>query len=86
MISVHNVSMRYGSKVLFEEVTTTFSPGRRFGLTPRQCGPGMKRCCIGCWLFFRRAQRQSTSAFGLGGNSRKQSIDFGVIQPLQRYG
>ena len=33
MISVHNVSMRYGSKVLFEDVTTTFSPGRRYGLT-----------------------------------------------------
>ena len=33
MISVHNVSMRYGSKVLFDEVTTTFSPGRRYGLT-----------------------------------------------------
>ncbi|HEY6362320.1 MAG TPA: ATP-binding cassette domain-containing protein [Vicinamibacterales bacterium] len=25
--------MRYGSKVLFDEVTTTFSPGRRYGLT-----------------------------------------------------
>jgi ATPase subunit of ABC transporter with duplicated ATPase domains len=25
--------MRYGSKVLFEDVTTTFSPGRRYGLT-----------------------------------------------------
>jgi ATPase subunit of ABC transporter with duplicated ATPase domains len=33
MISVSNVSMRYGSKVLFEDVTTTFSPGRRYGLT-----------------------------------------------------
>jgi ATPase subunit of ABC transporter with duplicated ATPase domains len=33
MISVNNVSMRYGSKVLFDEVTTTFSPGRRYGLT-----------------------------------------------------
>src|SRR6476659_9537520 len=33
MISVSNVSMRYGSKVLFEEVTTTFSTGRRYGLT-----------------------------------------------------
>src|SRR5579871_5581044 len=33
MISVSNVSMRYGAKVLFEEVTTTFSPGKRFGLT-----------------------------------------------------
>jgi ATPase subunit of ABC transporter with duplicated ATPase domains len=25
--------MRYGSKVLFEDVTTTFAPGRRYGLT-----------------------------------------------------
>jgi ATPase subunit of ABC transporter with duplicated ATPase domains len=33
MISVQNVSMRYGSKVLFDEVTTTFSVGRRYGLT-----------------------------------------------------
>jgi ATPase subunit of ABC transporter with duplicated ATPase domains len=33
MISVSNVSMRYGSKVLFEDVTVTFSPGRRYGLT-----------------------------------------------------
>ena len=33
MISVSNVSMRYGSKVLFDDVTTTFSAGRRYGLT-----------------------------------------------------
>jgi ATPase subunit of ABC transporter with duplicated ATPase domains len=33
MISVANVSMRYGSKVLFDDVTTTFTPGRRYGLT-----------------------------------------------------
>ena len=33
MIAVSGVSMRYGSKVLFEDVATTFSPGRRFGLT-----------------------------------------------------
>jgi ATPase subunit of ABC transporter with duplicated ATPase domains len=33
MISVSNVSMRYGSKILFEDVTTTFTPGRRYGLT-----------------------------------------------------
>jgi ATPase subunit of ABC transporter with duplicated ATPase domains len=33
MISVQNVSMRYGSKVLFDDVTTTFSAGRRYGLT-----------------------------------------------------
>ena len=33
MISVSSVSMRYGSKVLFEDVTTTFVAGRRYGLT-----------------------------------------------------
>ena len=33
MISVQGVSMRYGSKVLFDDVTATFSPGRRYGLT-----------------------------------------------------
>ncbi len=33
MIAVNGVSMRYGSKVLFEDVTTTFSAGRRYGLT-----------------------------------------------------
>src|SRR5579884_4269521 len=33
MLSVNNVTMRYGSKVLFEDVTTTFTPGRRYGLT-----------------------------------------------------
>src|SRR5687768_12044723 len=33
MISVNGVSMRFGSKVLFEDVTTTFSTGRRYGLT-----------------------------------------------------
>jgi ATPase subunit of ABC transporter with duplicated ATPase domains len=33
MISVSNITMRYGAKVLFEEVTTSFTPGRRYGLT-----------------------------------------------------
>jgi len=33
VISVTGVSMRFGSKVLFEDVTATFSPGRRYGLT-----------------------------------------------------
>ena len=33
MISVSGVSMRFGSKVLFEDVSTTFSSGRRYGLT-----------------------------------------------------
>jgi ATPase subunit of ABC transporter with duplicated ATPase domains len=33
MISVTGVSMRFGSKVLFEDVTTTFSAERRYGLT-----------------------------------------------------
>jgi ATPase subunit of ABC transporter with duplicated ATPase domains len=33
MLSVSNVSMRYGAKILFDEVSTTFSPGKRYGLT-----------------------------------------------------
>jgi ATPase subunit of ABC transporter with duplicated ATPase domains len=33
MISVSDVSMRYGSKVLFEDVSVAFIPGRRYGLT-----------------------------------------------------
>jgi ATPase subunit of ABC transporter with duplicated ATPase domains len=33
MISVSGVSMRFGSKVLFDDVTTMFSVGRRYGLT-----------------------------------------------------
>src|SRR6186713_1092374 len=33
MIAVQGVSMRYGGKILFEDVTTTFTTGRRYGLT-----------------------------------------------------
>ena len=33
MISVSNVSKRYGAKILFEEVGVNFLPGRRYGLT-----------------------------------------------------
>jgi ATPase subunit of ABC transporter with duplicated ATPase domains len=33
MISVSNISMRYGAKILFDDVSITFTPGRRYGLT-----------------------------------------------------
>src|SRR6202047_3062716 len=33
MLSVSNVSMRYGAKILFDEVSTAFTPGKRYGLT-----------------------------------------------------
>jgi len=33
MLSVSNVSMRYGAKILFEEVSVNFVDGRRYGLT-----------------------------------------------------
>src|SRR3978361_2397359 len=33
MISVSNVSMRYGQKLLFEDVSVAFTTGRRYGLT-----------------------------------------------------
>src|SRR5271155_3366075 len=33
MLSVVNISMRYGAKNLFEDVSTAFTPGKRYGLT-----------------------------------------------------
>src|SRR5690242_11079822 len=33
MLSVSNVSMRYGAKILFDEVSTAFTQGKRYGLT-----------------------------------------------------
>lgn len=33
MISVSNVTMRYGAKLLFEDVSVSFTDGRRYGLT-----------------------------------------------------
>ncbi|HEY3929852.1 MAG TPA: ATP-binding cassette domain-containing protein [Candidatus Koribacter sp.] len=33
MLSVSNVTMRYGAKILFDEVSVSFIPGRRYGLT-----------------------------------------------------
>jgi ATPase subunit of ABC transporter with duplicated ATPase domains len=33
MLSVSNVSMRYGAKILFEEVSTAFTQGKRYGLS-----------------------------------------------------
>jgi len=33
MISTSNITMRYGGKTLFEDVSTTFQAGRRYGLT-----------------------------------------------------
>src|SRR5947207_5223465 len=33
MLSVNNVSMRYGARVLFEDATCTFLPGRRYAIS-----------------------------------------------------
>jgi ATPase subunit of ABC transporter with duplicated ATPase domains len=33
MLSINNISMRFGPRVLFEDVTTTFMTGRRYGIT-----------------------------------------------------
>ena len=39
MISVSSVTMRYGAKLLFEDVSVTFTSGRRYGLTgPKGAG------------------------------------------------
>src|SRR5499425_398624 len=32
-LSVNNVTMRYGARILFEEVNTTFIAGRRYAIT-----------------------------------------------------
>src|SRR3954463_3684862 len=33
LISVNNLTMRFGARTLFEDVTTTFQPGRRYAIT-----------------------------------------------------
>ncbi len=33
MLAVQNLTMRFGARILFEDVTTSFTPGRRYGLT-----------------------------------------------------
>jgi ATPase subunit of ABC transporter with duplicated ATPase domains len=33
LLSVNNITMRFGARVLFEEVSTTFFAGRRYGIT-----------------------------------------------------
>jgi ATPase subunit of ABC transporter with duplicated ATPase domains len=33
LISVNNLTMRFGAKILFEDVTTTFLPGRRYAIS-----------------------------------------------------
>ncbi len=33
MLSVNNISMRYGARILFEDVTSTFFAGRRYAIT-----------------------------------------------------
>src|SRR6476660_4658269 len=33
MLSLNNISMRYGARILFEDVATTFQTGRRYAIT-----------------------------------------------------
>src|SRR5260370_30862290 len=47
MIAVSNVTMRYGSKLLFEDVSVTFTTGRRYGLTgPNGAGKSTFMKCL----------------------------------------
>ncbi len=47
MISVSNVTMRYGSKLLFEDVSVSFTDGRRYGLTgPNGAGKSTFMKCM----------------------------------------
>jgi ATPase subunit of ABC transporter with duplicated ATPase domains len=39
MITANQISMNFGTKILFDQVTVTFNPGERYGLTgPNGCG------------------------------------------------
>jgi ATPase subunit of ABC transporter with duplicated ATPase domains len=58
--------MRYGSKVLFEDVTTTFSPGRRYGLT----GPNG----AGKSTFMKLLTGELTPQKGTVGRPQKQGV------------
>src|SRR6202041_3578282 len=33
LLTLNNISMRYGARILFDEVTTTFLSGRRYAIT-----------------------------------------------------
>src|SRR6201986_4078006 len=47
MISVSSVTMRYGSKLLFEDVSVTFTTGPRYGLTgPNGAGKSTFMKCL----------------------------------------
>ncbi|HEY0264461.1 MAG TPA: ABC-F family ATP-binding cassette domain-containing protein [Granulicella sp.] len=47
MIAVSNVTMRFGSKLLFEDVSVTFTSGRRYGLTgPNGAGKSTFMKCL----------------------------------------
>src|ERR1700722_13227907 len=37
MLTVNNISMRFGPRVLFEDVTCTFMAGRRYAVTGPNC-------------------------------------------------
>ena len=61
MISVSNVSMRYGAKVLFEDVSTAFTPGKRYGLTgPNGAGKSTFMNLLTGELDPRRGRRAAT--------------------------
>jgi ATPase subunit of ABC transporter with duplicated ATPase domains len=47
MLSVNDVTMRYGNKLLFEDVAVTFTAGRRYGLTgPNGSGKSTFMKCL----------------------------------------
>ena len=63
MISVSNVSMRYGAKILFDEVSTGFTPGKRYGLTgPNGSG---KTTLLQILMGLRRARSGRASVLGV---------------------
>ncbi len=69
MISVSSVTMRYGSRVPFENLTTTFTAGRRYGLT------GQERRSGALYLTAtRRARSRFQNADRLGYESKEPRL------------
>jgi len=63
LLSLNNITMRFGARLLFEEVTTTFLPGRRYAIT----GPnGAGKSTLLAAMLGRLALSAGSSSLGPG--------------------
>ncbi len=76
--------MRYGSKVLFEDVTATFSAGRRYGLTgPNGAGKStFMKLLTGELVAPARRRRRARPSSACSGRTSSRSTAFRVIDTV----